>query len=320
MQRAFDDATNRLARRLEEESISVPPPLRRPSRLMLTATPAPGRLEAAAADVNLDEARALCGTAWTNRLAALLPDGWRLGPCVGVGDGERLEPPCFDRIESTALVSLLELPAIARSPELTPFENGLSSGLLLNFLFQNEDDGRVILGHDTSRNEFALRPGEHLASVFCRYSGLRRDGKVNGLLFETTAGRSAPRFKTLRYTDGPERFIEAPPGLAIRNFYGRVRKLRASSLKRLRMAEADGTEYRLLEICCLGVVFGPRTAAVWRPGTPVRFSDAATARARAVLALADGEGPIGRLPEVLVHLVLAFAIDLFPACHVVEGP
>ena len=66
-------------------------------------------------------------------------------------------------------------------------------------------------------------------------------------------------------------------------------------------------------MCCLGVVFGPPTAAVWRPGTPVRFSDAATARARAVIDLADGEGPLGRLPEVLVHLVLAFAIDLFPA-------
>ena len=35
--------------------------------------------------------------------------------------------------------------------------------------------------------------------------------------------------------------------------------------------------------------------------------------ARAVIDLADGEGPLGRLPEVLVHLVLAFAIDLFPA-------
>ena len=103
MQRAFDDATNRLAQRLEAETTAPPSPLRRPSRLMLTGTPAPGRLEAAAADTSLDEARALCGTAWTNRLAALLPDGWRLGPCVGVGDGERFEPPCFDRLECTSL-------------------------------------------------------------------------------------------------------------------------------------------------------------------------------------------------------------------------
>ena len=45
----------------------------------------------------------------------------------------------------------------------------------------------------------------------------------------------------------------------------------------------------------------------------MRFADSSTARARAVLALhTDGEGPLGRLPEVLVHLVLAFAINLFP--------
>merc|ERR1712138_354562 len=90
---------------------------------MLTATPAPGRLEAAAADRNLDEARAKCGTAWTNRLAALLPDGWRLGPCVGVGDGERFEPPCFDSIECTQFVSLHKL---------------LRSRFFLNFLTQND--------------------------------------------------------------------------------------------------------------------------------------------------------------------------------------
>jgi len=119
------------------------------------------------------------------------------------------------------------------------------------------------------------------------------------LLFDTTAGRSTPNFTTSRRLrqDVEYRCIEAPPGSAIRNFYGRVKKHCG----------------RYFEVCCLGVVFGPATAAVWRPGTPVRFSDAATARARAVIDLADGEGPLGRLPEVLVHLVLAFAIDLFPA-------
>ena len=121
-----------------------------------------------------------------------------------------------------------------------------------------------------------------------------------GLLFDTTAGRSTPNFTSRRLRqDGPQRFIEAPPGSAIRNFYGRVKKHRI----------ATGLYF---EVCCLGFVFGPQTAAVWRPGTSVRFSDAATARARAIIDLADGDGPLGRLPEVLVHLVLAFAINLFP--------
>ena len=262
---------------------------------MLTATPAPGRLEAAAADRNLDEARALCGTAWTNRLAALLPDGWSLGPCCGDGDGERLEPPCFDRIQCTKFVAIGGTPSHEDgSPPL--------SGLRVNFVFQNEDEGRLVLrGHESLINEFALRPGEHLASMFCGYPGFRRGGMFCSLIFGTTAGRSTPNFTPRRLRqDGPQRFIQAPPGSAIRNFYGRVKKHRI----------ATGLYF---EVCCLGVVFGPPTAAVWRPGTPVRFSDAATARARAVIDLADGEGPLGRLPEVLVHLVLAFAIDLFPA-------
>ena len=112
----------------------------------------------------------------------------------------------------------------------------------------------------------------------------------------TTAGREAT-LKARQYEGYPSsRFtMEAPPGLVIRSFYGRGR---------------GSTPY--VKTCALGVIYGPPTA-VWRPGTPVRFSDAATARARAVLALADEDGPLGRLPEVLVHLVLAFAIDLFPA-------
>ena len=114
--------------------------------------------------------------------------------------------------------------------------------------------------------------------------------------FETTAGR----LRTYGREDRePDRIIEAPPGLVIRSFYGRARR------------DSDGLH---VGTYCLGLVYGPPNAAVWRPGTPVRFSDAATARARAVLALhTDGEGLLGRLPEVLVHLVLAFAIDLFPA-------
>ena len=227
-------------------------------------------------------------------MAALLPDGWSLGPCCGVGDGERLEPPCFDRIQCTKIV------AIGGTPSHEEGVSPLGSGLRLNFVFQNEDEGRLVLrGHESLINEFTLRPGEHLTSMFCRHHGLRRDGKINGLLFGTTAGRATPSITTRRRQDGPQRFIQAPPGSVIRNFYGRVKKHRV----------ATGLFF---EVCCLGLVFGPPTA-VWRPGTPVRFSDAATARARAVLTLADGEGPLGRLPEVMVHLVLAFAIDLLPA-------
>ena len=113
----------------------------------------------------------------------------------------------------------------------------------------------------------------------------------------TTAGREAT-LKARQYEGHPSsRFtMEAPPGLVIRSFYGRGR---------------GSTPY--VKTCALGVIYGPPTA-VWRPGTHVRFSDAATARARAVLVLhTDGDGPLGRLPEVMVHLVLAFAIDLFPA-------
>jgi hypothetical protein len=289
MQRAFDDATNRLAQRLEEESIAAPPPLRRPSRLMLTATPAPGRLEAAAADRSLDEARALCGTAWTNRLAALLPDGWRLGPCVGIGDGERFEPPCFDRLECSGLRAINKQGGGMHSlAGVSAFTNPTRTNSTLSFLVENEDEGRTLFGGKNDywvEDHFALRPGEHF--MLFRYSKYV-------IHFETTAGR----FKTYGLDRERDRIIEAPPGLVIRSFYGRARR------------DSDGLH---VGTYCLGVVFGPPTAAVWRPGTPVRFSDAATARARAVLGLADGDGPLGRLPEVIVHLVLAFAIDLFPA-------
>ena len=290
MQRAFDDATNRLARRLEAESISAPPPLRRPSRLMLTGTPAPGRLEAAAADPSLDEARALCGTAWTNRLAALLPDGWRLGPCVGAGEGERFEPPCFDKIECTALRGIKRqgdgIFSLQRNNRI--INSTLSFKSIVSFLVQNEDEGRIILGGkdpNFGEDHLVLRPGEHF--VRFRYSRYV-------MHFETAAGRVRTYGREDRE---PDRIIEAPPGLVIRSFYGRARR------------DLNGLH---IGTYCLGLVFGPPTA-VWRPGTPVRFSDAATARARAVLALADGDGPLGRLPEVMVHLVLAFAIDLFPA-------
>ena len=156
----------------------------------------------------------------------------------------------------------------------------------LSFLVENEDEGRTFLGGkdpNFGEDHFALGPGEHF--VLFRYSKYV-------LHFETTAGRS----RTSGMDREGDRIIEAPPGLVIRSFYGRARR------------DSDGLH---VGTYCLGLVFGPPTA-VWRPGTPVRFSDAATARARAVIDLADGDGPLGRLPEVLVHLVLAFAINLFP--------
>ena len=300
MQRAFDDATNRLAQRLEAEAINPPPPVRRPSRLMMSATPAPGRLEAAAADTNVRQARYLMGEAWTNRLAALLPDGWRLGPCVGKGEGERFEPLCFDRLECTYLRGISKAGHGQYARHLT-----------LNFLVENEDDGHVEHGQYELEadardrgwcplgtvNTFALCPGEHLTSMLCRFPGQSVYHSPLSVSFMTTAGREAT-LKARQYEGYPSsRFtMEAPPGLVIRSFYGRGR---------------GSTPY--IKTCALGVIYGPPTA-VWRPGTHVRFSDGATARARAVLVLhTDGDGPLGRLPEVLVHLVLAFAIDLFPA-------
>ena len=260
MQRAFDDATNRLAQRLEAESISPPPPLRRPSRLMLTATPAPGRLEAAAANKDLDEARALCGTAWTNRLAALLPDGWRLGPCVGVGDGERLEPPCFDKLESTSLVSLHR--AIGGGVQGSQFHSQLP--------LPERGRGQDHFGwEDTWLVRSSLSgPGSTCPPCF-RYPPLRRDGKFNGLLFETYRRSLYTELQdAARRQDGPQRFIEAPPGSAIRNFYGRVKKHRI----------ATGLYYR-------GVLPRPRFRSADRPSG---------ARARTCTFLRRGHGPRAR--------------------------
>ena len=61
--------------------------------------------------------------------------------------------------------------------------------------------------------------------------------------------------------------LEAPPGRVVRSFYGRV--------------AVNGL------VVGLGVIFGPGRPARWRPDAPERFADAAAARARAVLALAD---------------------------------
>lgn len=106
MTRAAEEAAARLEERLEVETRQDRKALRRPSRRMMIEKPEPDRLATVAADRGLDRVRALMGTSWTNRLAALLPEGWILGGCVGDDDGgraERFEPPSFDRLECTRL-------------------------------------------------------------------------------------------------------------------------------------------------------------------------------------------------------------------------
>ena len=99
----LDASYEALTRAIEASRLSAPPPRCAPSRLLETAEPSPERLRAAAADTTLHRARRIMGTTWTNRLAALLPAGWRLGRCYGTREGGPFNPPCFD--SSSALGS-----------------------------------------------------------------------------------------------------------------------------------------------------------------------------------------------------------------------
>ena len=85
---------------------------------------------------------------------------------------------------------------------------------------------------------------------------------------------------------------QAPRGLAVRGFYGRV--------------AAD-------HVSGLGILCGPPAPVAWSPARPERFSDLATARAAAVLALAEDPRNLrfGRLPTALVEAILACALSLF---------
>ena len=76
----LDASYEALTRAIEASRLPAPPPRCAPSRLLETAEPSPERLRAAAADTSLERARGIMGETWTNRLAALLPAGWRLGP------------------------------------------------------------------------------------------------------------------------------------------------------------------------------------------------------------------------------------------------
>ena len=277
------------------------------SRLWLPGTPALGRIEAAAADPSLDSARAKLGTAWTNRLAALLPDGWRVGPCHGVAprlsnsgepfDDTPFAPFCLDRIECTQI----------RQVAAKWVSNNTYEGVQLSVVAYNEDEGITYqcgtrVGIEES-DTFSVAP-EHLRSVQCTLD--RRNNHIRKLRFEDTSGVKSRAFGCDEHISLRRSPLEiaAPPGLVIRNFYGS--RMRVDKYSR----ELEAYETYII-VCSLGVIFGP-PIAVWRPCTPVRFSDAATARVDAVLALASASrGPLSRLPEVVVHHVLGFATSLF---------
>ena len=303
-----------LRQAIEDSRLSAPPPRCAPSRLLETATPSPDRLKAAAADTSygrsLNSARTIMGAAWTNRVAALLPAGWRLGPCYGITEGEAFDPPCFDRLECTRIRSL--------GGVWSPGARG-NSGFRFSILAQNEDEGVVEgcclrVGHYELNDTFVLEPDEHVDSVALTlqdnnhiYEG---HGNILELGFTSTHDQSERFVGDLSQPSGCE---EEGDGRVIRSFYGRVKVCTPTKWSRMQGLDQD---YKLL--CALGVVYGPgqsrweKYANYWTPRAPERFSDAATARANAVLALASADrGPLGSLPEVLDHHVLAFAIPLF---------
>jgi hypothetical protein len=133
-----------------------------------------------------------------------------------------------------------------------------------------------------------LARGEHVVAVH----GFAQRTKLYGLVLELNSGRMVGR----PYVDGSTRMspvrLEAPRGLAVRGFYGRV--------------AAD-------HVSGLGILCGPPAPVAWSPARPERFSDLATARAAAVLALAEDPRNLrfGRLPTALVEAILACALALF---------
>ena len=295
----LDASYEALTRAIEASRLSAPPPRCAPSRLLETAEPSPERLRAAAADTELHGVRRIMGAAWTNRMAALLPDGWRLGPCHGIPEGEAFEPPCFDRLECTRVRSVGAVWKLGPSA---------SQGWRFSVLVRNEDEGVVEgccvrVGNYELNDEFKLKPGEHVLGVDLNLGG---DGSILELPYIVS-----DRGQTQNFAGGGvasrEFEIGFHPTLVIRSFYGRVKTVAPDKWSRMQGLHQN---YRIL--CALGVVYGPGADTAWSPRAPERFSDAATARANAVLALASADrGPLSRLPEVVVHHVLGFAIALF---------
>mmetsp|Transcript_14867 Transcript_14867/g.44340 ORF Transcript_14867/g.44340 Transcript_14867/m.44340 type:complete len:290 (-) Transcript_14867:6-875(-) len=231
MTRAAEEAAARLEERLEVETRQDRKALRRPSRRMMIEKPEPDRLATVAADRGLDRVRALMGTSWTNRLAALLPEGWILGGCVGDDDGgraERFEPPSFDRLECTRLCQV-------------DFEHqGLTGPLVgLRMLVRNADEGRVEVraGEETDpedyyreRTRVSIDPGEYLY-------GLEGVGATGICIFSLTAVKTnisdcavpVERIPSRAPRTSPDDSIDLLPpqrsGLVVRSFYGRVKWL-----------------------------------------------------------------------------------------------
>lgn len=294
-----------------------------PSHRLATATPDAGRLAAAAADRSLDGARALMGEDWTNRLAALLPRGWVMGPCAGGRDGpvvgaaaalEPFEPPCFDRLEATWIHQI-------------DFSRNHEDGALVDvrLVAVNEDDGVVDCTHGSEQDLQwnATPPSSCITEIVLRAFG---DRILSWRVYYDDGG-SIPYNRVSgdhTYTDDPNYSfalprLTAPPGLAIRSFYGLIKRQKFL-----------GNSFECF-IAGLGVIYGPRKAAAWSPHTTYRFADASVARARAVQELATRPGraarvltrnmrpnhrecpanPLRRLPEAVLAMVLAFAVPLF---------
>jgi len=305
MQVLYDEASGRLAARQAAEDAAPAETSRRPhlSRRLLVA-PNPVRLAAAMGDASLNGARALMGTGWTNRLAAHLPAGWSVGPCCGADDGasSRFEPPEFDRLECSRLARI----AASCEDDGRPPEFAGQLRLVLGVALAS-DDGAVALRLGArprraargdpleelgtgSSTRLLLAPGEHVRAV----SAFVKRGRIDDLQFLTTRGRSSGWLPRDGDVDGGGALVsmEAPPGKAVRSFYGRV--------------AAGG------RIAGLGVVYGPVAPAPWAPEAPERFADAARERAAAALGLADGNGSrLAALPEPLLLAVLAYAVGLF---------
>ena len=305
----LDASYEALTRAIEASRLSAPPPRCAPSRLLETAEPSPERLRAAAADTSLEGVREIMGETWTNRLAALLPAGWRLGPCHGTREGGPFNPPCFDRIECTRVRSV---------GAVWKFGPGASQGYRFSVLVRNEDEGVVEgccvrVGNYELNDTFVLEPGEHVHSLEVNPSH-RDDDMCIALCrldFTSTEGQFESFWNPSPLhgeADGQSYSADhCRPGEVIRTFYGRVKTVAPDKWSRMQGLHQD---YRIL--CALGVVYGPEADTAWSPRAPERFSDAATARANAVLALAAADrGPLSRLPEVVIHHVLGFAISLF---------
>ena len=298
MQLAFDDASARMAARWAEDDSGRAARVRTPSRSMCSVPPPPARLAMAAADVSLDRTRALMGTAWTNRLAALLPaSGWSVGSCAGDDDGRaaaRYEPACFDRIECTRLRAI--------RLRCTRETSWLVS---LDLVTENDDEGarrhahgRPDDPHDVEFEAFGseLGPGEHVVGVHGFYSGAH----IYSLMFELSSGRTLGGGRVLwRGLLPPNRSpfsFAAPAGACVRALYGRVAR-------------------QPCHISGLGVIFGPAEPVAWSPGPKARFSDVASAKAGAVLSLAEDPRNVrfGTLPTPVVVSILGFALALFDA-------